>query len=140
MTATALAEALYNAGFSANAVDILDSEYMIPARDYVLKDFAGALASLKHQLGVSRYVKNSNDCDKSSGLAAWYFKHLHYLTSGNTQSGVAFGTMQYLATGLGWHMINVALTDKGLVYFEPQDCSERKLTEAEIFSCKRISI
>ena len=140
MNSIDLATKLYDADFSADAVDILDSEYMIPARDYILKDFAGALAALKHQLGVSRYVKNSNDCDKSSRLAAWYFSHLHFLTSGNTQSGVAFGTMQYLATGLGWHMINIAVTDKGILYFEPQDCTERKLTQTEIFSCKRVSI
>lgn len=141
MNARTIHEFLTSLGISDESVSMLDSEYLLPSRQWIASEFGTAFETLKQNLGTSGYVPNVNDCDDFSLLAHWYAQHLHRLSAPESGAGIAFGTFTYIKDSGEVHSVNVAITGESeLTFFEPQTSQIVALNENEIFLCSEVRL
>ncbi len=141
MIAQKLYETLIASGIPAESIRILDSEYRLMTKDFLLNEFAQAFKQLKVNLGSDVYKINVNDCDKVALLAHWYAQYLHSQSGDTRESGIAFGNITFKRDDGIVHQINVAVVDYGeVIFFEPQDESRVSLSDNEKFLCTALNI
>jgi hypothetical protein len=119
-------------------VNLPDTQYSLPAEDWLSGSFASGLGSLLGQLGFA-WSAEKMDCDDFARFAASYAALLHS-KSGN-KTGLAFGEFWYTRADGQGHAINVAVIRSGsgelaLRFFEPQTQSIVELTKEEIATCE----
>jgi len=113
-----------------------DSSYNVTTQSFINGTFSEAWFRLMNGLGLS-YKAESYDCDDFAKLAAAYAQILHGRT--HRDSGLAFGEFWYSRGSGGKHAINVAVVYGGkyeLLFFEPQNCKQVRLSKQEIQSCQ----
>ncbi|MDX1951517.1 MAG: hypothetical protein SFY81_04995 [Verrucomicrobiota bacterium] len=136
-------EALLDAnGIYAENALILDSQYALPTKRWLLNEFAVALRNWYFSLGLSGYTAGSNDCENFARGAAFYADLAHRNSSrknGVETTGLAFGEFWYRQRdGKGGHAINIAIVAEGkpeIIFFEPQTQQQVPLIQQEIAPC-----
>ena len=128
-------------GISAPSFAVPDAKYVLPTRRWVEQDFSGGLWQFQNEMGISRWVSESNDCDKFALAASFYAKWLnHSSPNRNVAAGLAIGEVYYLKGGVfgQGHAINFFIVGAGItrqiVFYEPQIRQIVTLTPAEITS------
>ena len=126
-----MAAGVYTTGWS-----LADRAYVMPTRQWMLGPFADALRRLQFEFGVNKWTAEDNDCDDFSRLAAAFAQVLHVNTPGHPPAtALALGELWYVQDGgKGGHAIVFACcgTDpQDVLFFEPQDGTEKTLSETE---------
>ena len=117
-----------------------DVRYALPARDWIEREFAGALQMFRDEQ-IAAYAPEDSDCDDYAECAAFFARFLHRHTKDRPKHcGLAFAEWFYQQGGSGFgHVINAAVCmvngELELVHFEPQPHGGIvTLTPAEILS------
>jgi hypothetical protein len=118
-----------------------DTGYAVPTSRWLFRDFLPAISLARHRAGKSTYTRR-NDCDNFARAFAVAAQDAWADSPGvrSDDEALAFGEFCYhRADGRGAHAINVAITDEGLVFIEPQTAERITLTPAEIATAFRVS-
>jgi hypothetical protein len=129
MTLDEIEQLLIKEGFKKANKIITDANYARPTTDYLLGkfyEFYRAWMS-EHSLGVwtAKY-----DCDNFASTF-YTFAQICHFKSKRPEQGIAVGELYYFIDGGGGHVVNMAITEKGLIIIEPQTGKEVELTETE---------
>lgn len=111
-----------------------DSSYAKPTLEWLLGDFWSWYWECRIRLGLLNWNRR-NDCDNFARAYSQYAADCHALTSGNDDEGLAVMEFWYKRDQGGKHAIVAAVTDKGIVFIEPQNGKQITLTQQEIDSC-----
>lgn len=114
-----------------------DQTYACPQSEWLLGPFWSWYWETFTALGVMKWER-TNDCDDFAMRYATAAKLCHSITKGGVGNpeGLAVGEFWYQQDASGGHAIVVAMTpDKGLIFIEPQNGKEMKLSASEIASC-----
>ncbi len=118
-----------------------DTLYMLPTEEWMATQFPIALDNYFKDLKQAAWVKESNDCDDFSKLAAAFARVLHHNTKHKVRgTSLAVGEFYYKRDVGGQHAINFAVvrSKEGnikVVFFEPQELKVVRLSKNEIYSC-----
>jgi hypothetical protein len=135
LTAAQVKQTLLQKGIKAN---LLDSAYVYPTKDWCKKFFVALRGQLFGQVGG--YQVNSFDCDDYA-LTAMSMARLVHAQNKKVNASLAVGYFEYFSEDPsvnGHHAINIAFTESGVVFLEPQTGDILKLTNNEINSYTRI--
>ncbi len=115
---------------------MFDGSYAVPSRSWLDGTFARAWARYMAVMDY-RYHADALDCDDFA-LGCWtYARLLHAKTAPESGAGIAFGFYGYTkADTFAGHAINIAYTDQGIVWFEPQASKIIELDPAERMTCR----
>ena len=109
-----------------------DRQYAIPRLDWLLHGYGNWYKKVLRGLKI-RGWQEQFDCDDFARLYADLCQACHAV--GNSQSeGIAVGKICYIPEDGGAHAINMAYTDEGIVFIEPQGVVQVDLTTDEIRS------
>lgn len=129
-------------GIRAMSIE-LDDIYTFPSKQFIYGKFNDEYRRDSQARGLTRWVKDSNDCDDKVLRAMVLARELHHKTRPGV--GIAFGAFKYEVGGIGttqWHWTNFGVriirwdpivTD--LFFYEPETFSPGSLTQKEINSC-----
>ena len=127
--------------FPGAPVYVADLDYAAPTRDWIIQKFYPWFWQMRTALGLRAYNRR-NDCDNFARAAAQAAEDCHALTAETAApsakaEGLAVGEFFYVkGDGSGNHAICVAIVEgNALLFFEPQNGNELKLTSTEIQSC-----
>jgi hypothetical protein len=123
----------------------LDEQYAEPTLSYLQHEFSHALTANLTAQGLMGYDVESNDCDDFAVEAWALMRRCHSRTikqEGYVRCSIAFGCWQYRPANSNGatHIINCAVIDNGLVFYEPQTQSVIQLTDEEISTCYSLMI
>lgn len=109
-----------------------DDTYAKPTVAWLRDKFWPWYVKQRFNLGLAKWERK-NDCDNFSRAYAQNASDCHALTAGESSEGLAVGEFWYVGTShvQGPHAINVAFTDEGKVYVEPQSGQRLALTPTE---------
>lgn len=131
---------LFSQGISPNSVFLPDSEYALPAADWISSEFHPAWIAFRDSM-LGMYEAEDTDCDDFALGASFFAKYLHRKTKGRPPgTALAFGEFWYTPAAGGGHAINLAVcrdqaTNLFLVFYEPQLAQTIRLSQTEIQSC-----
>lgn len=110
-----------------------DISYAKPSKSWLLNTFGSWFFSRR-----GKYSRK-NDCDNFARAFCVFCQDAHAETS-QPDEAAAVGEFCYIRDdGTGAHALNLAFTDSGPTFIEPQTCKEVTLTKHEISTCFRIS-
>ena len=124
-------------------ISVTDSEYALPSEKWITGKFYHNFNWWMQSNGVKKW-KTYTDCDNKAFAYFVCANISHAKTmeareraSMETYEGIAVGVMFYLIDGkkTSGHAINVVYTNGKLIYIEPQNGEQLKLTKKEIDSC-----
>ena len=117
-------------------VILADASYGVPTVRWLGEQFWPWYQRQRWNLGLDKWERR-NDCDNHARAYAQYAADCHALTGSGAGEGLAVGEFFYVATShvQGPHAINVAFTDEGKVYLEPQTGRRLTLAPSEELSC-----
>jgi hypothetical protein len=121
-------------GLPGANIFLTDVDYAKPTTRWLTTTFYTYFLDWLKVNGLEKW-KNKFDCDNFE--AVYYaFAHACHSKSDRSEEGIAVGQMFYkLDGGRGGHAINVAVTDDGLIFIEPQNGRRIQLSTAERESC-----
>jgi hypothetical protein len=114
-----------------------DSNYALPTTAWLLGPFWSWYQGRRFELGLHKWTR-ANDCDNSARAYCQAAADCHASTMGSSDKapeGVAVGEYFYTKDSGGGHAIVVAVTEKGIIYIEPQTGVEINLSDMEKLSC-----
>lgn len=124
-------------GISSSSINILDSKYSIPTKEWVLNTSKNISYQIDKMLGV--WTTESRDCDDFALTTMSLMRLFH--SKGNPTTSLPIAYFQYTKQNQGLHAINLAFVDdKKIIFFEPQTGDLLNLTIKEIKSCSRLLI
>ena len=112
---------------------ITDANYARPTTAWLTGKFNDYFRNWLFQNDLLKWAENF-DCDNFSSFY-YSFAQACHTKSNRKEQGIAVGEMFYRQNGTGGHAINVAITEKGVIYIEPQTGQQIKLTDVEKQSC-----
>lgn len=125
-------------GFNNRNFAITDSDFALPAEQWVKTTFSSAFLNFLFKIKADIGSEEDNDCDDFALAAVFFAKLLHHRTKNKPEyTGLAFGEYYYIKAERGAHAINFFVTnDNGLkiLFFEPQTGKIINLTDAELKS------
>ena len=95
-----------------------DTEYACPTVHWLKDTFYPWFQQQRFNLGLNKWDRR-NDCDNFARAFAQAAADCHALSNGDDSEGLAVGEFYY-HQATGGHAINVAFTDIGKVFIEPQ--------------------
>lgn len=110
-----------------------DASYAQPRLDWLQGEFWDWFQNARWRLGLDKWDRR-HDCDDFARAYAQSCADAWALTPGAQAEAVAVGEFWYHGTN-GPHAINLALTDKGAAFIEPQTGQTVALTQKEISTC-----
>ncbi len=112
----------------ANKV-ITDATYARPTSGYMLGKFYEFYRAwlTEHSLGV---WKEKYDCDNFASTF-YTFAQICHFKSNRPEQGIAVGELYYRQDTGGGHVINMSVTERGLILIEPQTGKEVEITDNE---------
>lgn len=138
MTGEELRAFLYDLDIAPLGADLIaDEAYSLPSPDAIRGEYSSALRALQFYCRAQAWAEQSNDCDDFTRLAA----ALAQLMQNRTRQGTALavGEFWYRRDAGGGHALLLFIIREGserkLFFYEPQSCSEVKLSPQEITSC-----
>lgn len=117
-----------------------DRNYILTTREWIKTEFSRGLTAFQFQMGIDKWVAESNDCDKFVAAATFYAKWLsHSSPNRNVRASLAFGEIHYIRDRDGTaHAINFFIINENgelkVVFYEPQDRRIVQLSDREQFS------
>lgn len=112
----------------------MDDTYAIPTKEWVLGEYALFYKSFLERMGTPGW-RDDFDCDNFAAVF-WTMAQCGHARAMTKKQGIAIGMFGYQPDGAAaGHAINVAVTDKGVIFVEPQSCKEVFLTKTEALSC-----
>lgn len=110
-----------------------DEVYNMPTSKWLKEEYIPFYVGVLKELGLYEWTEKF-DCDDFSCLFRT-LAHISHRKSKGTSEGITVAEIHYTAAGTngvyGDHAINMAYTDEGWVFIEPQNGSMKKLTESE---------
>lgn len=116
-----------------------DTEYAKPTLRWLTDKFWPWFQRQRFNLGLNRWTRK-NDCDNFARAYAQAAADCHALTGGNELEGLAVGEFFYIRKDGVAHAINVAFTDSGKVFIEPQTGEVIFLTPIEELSAFHVRL
>ncbi len=111
-----------------------DASYAKPTLAWLQGPFWTWFIAQRQAYGLNTWTRK-NDCDNFARAYAQAAQDCHSVSQDPTnQEGLAVGEFWYHGPN-GPHAIIIAVTDKGIVYLEPQNNHQLILTPSEISSC-----
>ncbi len=124
-----------DAGVFTTNWSLADRAYALPTRRWMLGPFADALRRLQFEFRVNKWTAEDNDCDDFARLAAAFAQVLHANTPDRpAATALAVGELWYVQDGGAGHAIVFAICGpsvEDVLFFEPQDGTEKQLSEPE---------
>ena len=111
-----------------------DAVYALPTAHYLCTVFLPGFKEWQKREGIFGKWSRSFDCDKFSDAAMYYKARCYENTADTTADGFAVHKISYITDAGTGHKVNEALTDEGLLIFEPQTCEVVSLSEQELDS------
>lgn len=130
---------LTNGIFTATSV-AADTTYILATKEWIRKDFSDGLGTFQFQMGIDKWVSESNDCDKFSLATCFYAKWLsHSSPNRKVNASLAVGEIFYIQEkNSSGHAINFFIVNENgamnVLFYEPQTRSFVTLTPLEKFS------
>ena len=121
------------------AVSTFDSVYAIPTKEWVLGEYSTFYKDFLTKMGLSNWHVDF-DCDNFATLF-FTLAQCGHARAETRKEGIAIGVFCYVPWNAGKneaHAINVAVTDKGVIFLEPQTCFEKTLDLKELQSCFQV--
>jgi hypothetical protein len=115
-----------------------DSAYHLVKKDWIFQSLYPFFRAEMERWGVVQWSKKF-DCEDFARTFKVLAQACH-LKSRGQEDGIAIGEIDYTQESGEYHCINVAFTDVGVVFMEPQSGKELKLTENEKNSINRFRI
>jgi len=115
-----------------------DDSYNCPTEDWLINKFYPYFCSELERLGIIDWSKKF-DCEDFSAMYKILSQVCHFNSRG-TQDGLAVGAIDYTKDSGEYHSINVAFTNVGVIYIEPQSGKPLKLSKNEQNSINRVRI
>lgn len=112
---------------------ISDADYAKPTAAWITGDFYNYYLNWLEENGLSKW-KETFDCDSFSSLFYAFAQACHG-NAGRKEQGIAVGEMFYKVDGGSGHAINIAITEKGIIFIEPQNGQRVMLSVSEMTSC-----
>jgi len=110
-----------------------DGVYNMPTAKWLKTEFIPFYIGVLKELGIFEWHERF-DCDDFASLFRALAQIAHRKSNGNGE-GLTVAEIHYTASGTngvyGNHAINMAFTDEGWVFIEPQNGSMRELSETE---------
>lgn len=110
-----------------------DGVYNMPTSKWLEEEYIPFYIGVLKELDLYEWTEKF-DCDNFASLFR-ALAHISHRKSNGNGEGLAVAEIHYTAAGTngvyGDHAINMAYTDEGWVFIEPQNGSMKKLTEAE---------
>lgn len=128
-----LKNTVVEAGLTKAKVHFTDANYALPTSKWLLTSFYDYFLKWLSQNDLTEW-RLKFDCDNFACLY-YAFAHACHTKSNRKEEGIAVGEMWYEPGNGGAHAINIACTEKGVIYIEPQTGKEVELTEPEKESC-----
>lgn len=133
MTNKEAVEILKDAGVISK-IFATDKTYSIPHSEWLRTTFYDFFHAWLQKKELQKWKPN-HDCDNFSFLFRTFGQIAHAKsTDPNFSEGVAIGVIFYKKEGRFGHAINVAITEKGVIWIEPQNGKFLDLTQEEIQS------
>lgn len=138
-TTEELQNLMFRNGINTGTFLLADKNYVLTTREWIRADFSRGLTAFQFQMGIDKWVAETNDCDKFATAATFYAKWLsHSSPNRNVRASLAFGELHYSRESDGRaHAINFFIVNEGelkLVFYEPQNHKIVNLTKGEQFS------
>ncbi len=121
-------------GIHPALLSINDNSYVLPDENWLATTFAEDFSLDQQPLGGYDHI--GHDCDKYASAAIDLAHRAYIIAKKKTAEGIAFGLFYYQKDDGGGHAINVAITEKGVEFWEPQTQKFVTLSPTEIVSCK----
>ena len=107
-----------------------DTVYDKPKKSWILNEFYSWYSNVYLSLvGINKWQKKF-DCDDFAASFKLGAQVAHSKSKGKND-GFAVGVIWYNDEKMGYHAINAVFTDKGLIFVEPQNGKEKKLSKDE---------
>jgi hypothetical protein len=114
-----------------------DVSYAMPTKDWLLTKFYPWFKAQRWGGNWSTWQRK-NDCDNFARAFCVFAQDAHAASAGSDAEGLAVGEFCFHSTS-GPHAIVCAIVETGIIYIEPQNGTELKLTKQEEQSCFRAS-
>lgn len=121
-----------------SGVTFSDSRYNLPTQDFLLKKFYPYFSAELERLGIVEW-SDKFDCEDFAATYKMLCQACHK-NSRSTQEGLAVGAIDYAKDNGEYHCINIAFTDKGLLFIEPQTGKLLTLSKSEQNSINRVRL
>jgi len=115
-----------------------DSTFNLPTKTWLFSKFYPYFSKELERLGIIEWSEKF-DCEDFAAMYKILCQVCHK-NSRSTQGGLAVGAVDYQKDSGEYHCINIAFTDQGLVFIEPQTGKELKLSENEKNSINKLRI
>lgn len=119
-------------GLTNASIFISDATYAKPTTKWLTGKFYEYFLNWLWKNDLNKWQQKF-DCDNFSCLY-YAFAQACHTQSGRSEQGILVGEMFFMQKG-GGHAINLAITEKGVIFIEPQTGAEITLTKEEKSSC-----
>jgi hypothetical protein len=118
-------------GFTSASLIISDVDYAMPKASWLTGTFYDFYQEWRFDHNLNEW-SNKNDCDNAACLF-YTFAQICHAKSDRAEQGISVGELFYFIGGdkTRGHAINIAITDKGAIYIEPQSGKTLSLTKTE---------
>lgn len=135
-----LQSVMFGNGINTGTFITADKNYILTTREWIRSDFSRGLTAFQFQMGIDKWVAESNDCDKFATATTFYAKWLsHSSPNRNIRASLACGEIHYVREkDQQSHVINFFIvkdeSELKIVFYEPQTHKIVFLTKSETFS------
>lgn len=131
---------MFTKGIINSIVIMADKNYVLTTRGWIESEFSSGLSAFQFQMGMNRWIAESNDCDKFSSATSFYAKWLNHSTPNRkVNASLACGEVYFIQDrSQSGHAINFFIvTESGnltILFYEPQTRLFVTLSETETSS------
>lgn len=134
MTSAEIRSQVLEAGFKNACIFITDADYARPTTNFLTGKFYNFYKNWLSEHNIDTWQAKW-DCDNFSSTY-YTFTQICHANAGRNEQGISVGEFFYKIGGNGTgHAINIAVTEKGVIFIEPQTGKEVGLSEEEMLSC-----